>query len=580
MKLWCRYQGLHKLQLIAEAKKICPDVVIVLGEDLTRFRDVSKDLYNFLQEFIWSKRVERLGFDEVFMDVTDMIDYNVKLLDLNNPSNEYFHLSRADPTIGFSYDATQMPGHTYPATTSELPSPTIPVPESPESSQDGLLRTRLVLASHLARYLRHQLETQKGYTCTSGVSTSKLLAKLVGATNKPNAQTTLLPPYESFTEARENNVTAFLGAHEVGRIPGIGFKLAQKIRNHVLGQPTISNMGLGYGETNERVLVRDVRCLPSIGPDTLEKVLGGPGVPQGIGGKIWGLLNGVDDTEVVLARKAPKQISIEDSYLRLDTLEEVNRELKMLAESLIRRMHADLLEEDDDPNNSGGNTINPPASSTLPTETVIDSPAHQPTKKRWIAHPRTLRLTTRPRQLPATDNARRSMTRISRSCPMPPFILSLTHPPTHLATKLATETLLPLFRKLHPEKSGWDLSLINVAAVNMAEGGGRDIGRMFREQEEGLKGWKVEDRDVPPSPPSALQGIGGVTQPPTADQCHGSEDRMPPTQESNEDTEGLDAWGNNDNDDGLIFQNSEQCNTCGARMPDFAMPAHERFHQM
>jgi DNA polymerase iota len=50
---------------IAEARKICPDVVIMLGEDLTPFRDASKELYNFLQEYIWSKKVERLGLDEV-----------------------------------------------------------------------------------------------------------------------------------------------------------------------------------------------------------------------------------------------------------------------------------------------------------------------------------------------------------------------------------------------------------------------------------------------------------------------------------------------------------------------------------
>jgi DNA polymerase iota len=53
------------MSTIAEAKKICPDIVIVSGEDLTRFRDVSKDLYNFLQEFVWSKKVEKLGLDEV-----------------------------------------------------------------------------------------------------------------------------------------------------------------------------------------------------------------------------------------------------------------------------------------------------------------------------------------------------------------------------------------------------------------------------------------------------------------------------------------------------------------------------------
>jgi DNA polymerase iota len=61
-----RRRGLRKLQLITEAKKVCPEVVIVLGEDLTRFRDASKDLYNFLRESIWSGRAERLGFDEVW----------------------------------------------------------------------------------------------------------------------------------------------------------------------------------------------------------------------------------------------------------------------------------------------------------------------------------------------------------------------------------------------------------------------------------------------------------------------------------------------------------------------------------
>lgn len=61
-----RRRGLRKLQLITEAKRICPDAVIVLGEDLTRFRDASKELYSFLQKSIWSGRAERLGFDEVW----------------------------------------------------------------------------------------------------------------------------------------------------------------------------------------------------------------------------------------------------------------------------------------------------------------------------------------------------------------------------------------------------------------------------------------------------------------------------------------------------------------------------------
>ena len=60
-----RRRGLYKLQLIREARRVCPDVIIVLGEDLTRFRNASKDLYNFLRASIWSGKAERLGFDEV-----------------------------------------------------------------------------------------------------------------------------------------------------------------------------------------------------------------------------------------------------------------------------------------------------------------------------------------------------------------------------------------------------------------------------------------------------------------------------------------------------------------------------------
>lgn len=67
----CNYNarrlGVKKLMLITEAKKICKDLVLVDGEDLTPFRDVSKILFNFLRSHSWNNRVERLGFDEVFM---------------------------------------------------------------------------------------------------------------------------------------------------------------------------------------------------------------------------------------------------------------------------------------------------------------------------------------------------------------------------------------------------------------------------------------------------------------------------------------------------------------------------------
>ena len=40
-----RRRGVKKLMLVSEATKICPDLVLADGEDLSAFRDVSKTLY-------------------------------------------------------------------------------------------------------------------------------------------------------------------------------------------------------------------------------------------------------------------------------------------------------------------------------------------------------------------------------------------------------------------------------------------------------------------------------------------------------------------------------------------------------
>ncbi|KAG4423684.1 hypothetical protein IFR04_003229 [Cadophora malorum] len=556
-----RRRGLRKLQLITEAKTVCPDVVIVLGEELGRFRDASKALYKFLEAFTWCNRVERLGFDEVFMDVSDICDFNQSLLNHNDLAHSFFQLKKDDPTSGFAFDATGIAGHGYPSVAESSKDPVC-------DTNDDLM-VRLILGSHLAQHLRWQMEEQKGYTSTVGISTNKLLSKLVGNLNKPKGQTTLLPPYTAAADPGddtiENNVTKFIDDFDIGKIPGIGFKMSQQIRNHILSRPADFDTGLIYGGTKESVTVQNVRLHPGMGPEMLEKILGGPGAPRGIGGKVWGLINGIDDTEVQKAKSVPTQISIEDSYIRLDTLPEVMRELRMLATSLVKRMHTDLLDDGDD----------------------ADSPT-----KRWIAHPKTIRLSTRPRPPSNSDGTRtRTFNRISRSGPLPASVFSLKDGIDAVVEKLVQETLIPMFRKLHPYPSGWNLSLVNIGVTNMVEaasetgkGGGRDISRMFERQEEVLKEWKVEDRDVPPDPvlpeeeshPEAINDDKFQTDPSAGKEVWpvvvaGSEDTIAPTQNTVDD---MGVWEEDEEDD----DDREQCGTCGAIMPGFAMAAHERFH--
>ena len=323
-----RRRGLYKLQLVKEAKKVCPDMILVLGEDLTPFRNASKDNFNFLKSYSWNNKVERLGFDEVrfsttitsdgfmksdseqvFMDVTDLVDYNFAILNHTDLTTSFFHLDYNDPTIGFPFDASSVSGHTFPASFSAPKSGCISTNNPfPNDAVEFLLRLRL--GSHLARYLRLQLEEQQGYTSTVGISTNKLNSKLVGNLNKPMGQTTLLPPYNPDPRDGRSNVVEFIGGHDIGKIPGIGFKIAQRIRDHVLGRPAAFSAGLVYGATSENVQVRDVRMFEGMGPEQLGRLLVGPGVPRDLGEKIWGLIYGVDDTEVAKAKEVPQQISI------------------------------------------------------------------------------------------------------------------------------------------------------------------------------------------------------------------------------------------------------------------------------
>lgn len=509
-----RRRGLHKLQLIKEAKQVCPDVVIVLGEDLTKFRDVSKDLYLFLRSFVWGERVEKLGLDEVFMDVTDMITYNAALLNHNDLAHSFFQLNLQDPTVGFAFDASRIYGPTYPDRAGDM--------TEPDASQPSL---KLLIASHLAGHLRNQLEEQRGYTATAGISTSKLLAKVVGTVHKPNSQTTLLPPYAATREHGESNVLNFLDSREIRAIPGIGSKLSRKIMSYIATT--------NHDVAEDKVTIRDVRLSPGMGPSLLEKILGGPGAPRDIGMKVWGLLHGVDNTQVGEARDLPTQISIENSYGHLDNFETVRKEMVSLATRLVRRMRTDLTESYDD--------------AEAPTGSASQGIPRSETKFRWLARPRTLRLSTLPRPAPGTNHAQmRGYSRISNSAPLPQYVFNLDESVDALGERLVRESATSMFRKLHRERSAWNLRVLNLAVTNMVEvagdgkhNSGRDIGKMFQQREA----------------------------------QHG---HIPPETDENLTTAPAASWEESDEED--TDMPCIPCPICGARIPHFALVAHELYH--
>lgn len=380
---------------------------------------------------------------------------------------------------------------------------------------------RLVLGSHLASYLRLKIEQDFGYTSTCGISTNKLLSKLVGSKNKPRNQTTLL----ALTNDDNDNdvVVSFMDSHVLRKIPGIGFKIAQALDAHV----TKERNDADSHSFDSSVTSKDVRTYPDISPGSLENLLAGPGSERGIGARIWGLLHGVDPTEVKEASDVPSQISIEDTYKGLETLGQIVEELHKLSHSLIRRMRVDLLVNDE---LVGG--------------------------QKWLARPKTLRLSIRswPTGGPASQN-NMNYNRISRSGPLPNFVFSIEDDIEQITERLVAEALLPLLRRLQTEKGQrWNLQLINICATNMVmgasenkSGAGRDISVMFKRQDEVLRPWKIAQDD------------------------HVAE--VEPQVEDD-----LEA-GDSDTSFSWEAADSLACPQCGHLIPPFAVAAHIRFHE-
>ncbi|XP_078376601.1 DNA polymerase iota-like [Oculina patagonica] len=186
-----RERGVKKLVYVSDAKKKCPDLVLVNGEDLTVYREFSGKV-NSLLTLKFTPLVERLGMDENYLDVTELVSSRL----LSNPPGDRNY-------SGFLYN-----------------SDTDNTQEKIVSPCPCGCHERLKVGSMIAAEVRQAILQETGLTCCAGIAHSKLLAKLVGGWKKPNMQTTLLPE-----DAK--NLLAELQARD---IPGIGHSMAKKLQ--------------------------------------------------------------------------------------------------------------------------------------------------------------------------------------------------------------------------------------------------------------------------------------------------------------------------------------------------------------
>ena len=70
--------------------KICPELVLVNGEDLAEYRKVSRQIFELICQAGNQKcPVERLGMDENWMDVSQLVD---EMIETMKPEETEFEL--------------------------------------------------------------------------------------------------------------------------------------------------------------------------------------------------------------------------------------------------------------------------------------------------------------------------------------------------------------------------------------------------------------------------------------------------------------------------------------------------------
>lgn len=343
-----RKLGLKKLGAVTEAVKKYPTIRLVNGESLAKYRAEGKLLWNYVKSLLPGAPIERLGLEEMWIDVTDIVDANLeKLIECNvlfrglseeveDGLDQGWHLDlstaassadRFDPEAdnveeeqsgGFLCENFffQTPAKVFPSDHGcEMPSFLKTESTDPD---EFYLDFKLYIASHIAKELMVKISMCMGYSCSVGVATNKTLAKMVGSINKPGGLTVLI----------SSSTQEFMNSCHVRKIPWYGSKARAILRSSM-------------NNDSEDLLVSTVlNHFSEDGDDFIQLY------PPPQGEKLWDLLHGIDDSPVKVSTGVSTQISIEDTYRTVTSFALAEAALKPIIDSLLNQILIDLIDLD------------------------------------------------------------------------------------------------------------------------------------------------------------------------------------------------------------------------------------------
>ena len=297
-----RSAGLSKLMSTQKAKALCPEVVLVSGEDLTPYRACAKKVRAALSRF---GTCEKLGLDECWVDLTAEVERRIAG---GGPAS--------DPALaGHRHSCTSRVESNNKHRPQDIRAVRDDVRVSTVVSadvveEDPVQERRLRVGAAVAAEAREAVRAASGLRMSAGVAHNKTLAKLISGLHKPDDQTVLPASHAA-------RVVELL---PVRALPGVGHGVEKEL----------ASRGVSIASDLRRVPRGDV-C----------EWLGAR-----VGGKVHDAAWGVDREEV-REKPAPSSVTCEDSFRSCTSWDSVDKVLRVIAPDLVARMdeeHEDEVE--------------------------------------------------------------------------------------------------------------------------------------------------------------------------------------------------------------------------------------------
>jgi len=225
-----RNAGVTKLMNIEEAKKKCPELVLVPGEDLTPYRRASESVSRVLREL--GSPTQKVGMDEVFLDVTSLCKDMLRNFRAAAKKEEIgaFHLKWCGHVHRSRHTVRSESRHRpmdLRADTCMGENGNAPIKLLEAECDSDLL---LMAGSMLAADARAAVREKTGVRMSAGIAHNRLLAKLASGLHKPDDQTSL-PSSEA---------SGFIRPLPVQVLRGAGYKTCCDLKS--IGIETVAHL--------------------------------------------------------------------------------------------------------------------------------------------------------------------------------------------------------------------------------------------------------------------------------------------------------------------------------------------------